>query len=84
VLSLPEFTGSFAIITHILGFRVGIWGTSHAVANAALGFFGRPDHVVQEKHLLQYPVDGMPLHSSFGLCHYGSHIGFWGLVMVCS
>jgi len=46
VLSLPKFTGSLAIITNILGFRVGIWGTSHGVANAALDFFGRPDHVV--------------------------------------
>jgi len=44
-----QFTGSFAIITNILGFRVGIW-----VANAALDFSGRPDHVVQEKHLLKY------------------------------
>jgi len=46
VLSLPEFTGSFAIITHILGFWVGIWCTSPGVANAAVDFFGRPDHVV--------------------------------------
>jgi len=53
VLSLPEFTESFAIITHILGFCVGIWGTSPGVANAAPDLFGKPDHVVQGKHLLQ-------------------------------
>jgi len=84
VLSLPEFTGSFAIITNILGFQVGIWGISHGVANAALDFFGIPDRVVQEKYLLQYLLVWyrMPLHSPFGLCHYDSHIGFLGLVMV--
>jgi len=53
VLSLPEFTKSFAIITHILGFWVGIWGTSPGVADAAADLFGKPDHVVQGKHLLQ-------------------------------
>jgi len=55
VLSLPEFTGSFAMITHILGFGVGIWGTSPGVANAALDFFGRPDHVIQEKNICCNP-----------------------------
>jgi len=68
VLSLPEFTGSFAIITNILGIWVGIWGTSHGVTNAALDFFRRPDHVVEEKHLLQYL-----------LVWYASTFAFWSV-----
>jgi len=84
VLSLPEFTGSFAIITHILGFWIIIWGTSHGVANAALDFLeGLTMWFKKNICCNNPPWYGMPLqglHSPFGLCHYGSHIGFFELV----
>jgi len=82
VLSLPEFTGSFAIITNILGFRVGIWGTSHGVANAAQTFLEGLTMWFKKNICCNTPWYGMLLHSPFGLCHYGSHIRFLGLVMV--
>ena len=52
VLSLPEFTGSFATFTHISGVLGWNLGYFTWVANQAPDYFGRPDHMLQEKHLL--------------------------------
>jgi len=70
VLSYPSSVYDLiAIITPIWGFRVGIWVTSPGIANAAPHFFGRPDHVVQEKYLLQSRHPGrVCLHSPTFIC----------------
>ena len=51
-----------------LGVWGWIWGILSGDANAAPDFFGSPDNVLQEKHLLQSPLGRVCLQSAFGLC----------------
>jgi len=53
------------------------------VANAALDFFGSPEHVLQEKHLLQSSPRGkVCLQSAFGL--YASSIYEDDILSICA
>jgi len=49
-----------------------IWGISPGAANAAPDFFGSPDHVLQEKHLLQSPPLGVGMPT----------VSFWSTVIL--
>jgi len=80
---LSEVIGCFVIISQFWGIR---WNLGHlpGVANAALDFFGRPDHELQEKYLLRsFPQVVCPyIHLLvYQLSLSGSRIGFWGLWM---
>jgi len=62
-----------------------IWGILPGIANAALDFFGRPDHVLQEKHLLQSPPGSVCPYIQllvYQLSPNGSCIGFSGFAKV--